>query len=131
MLHHHHEPESVAARIDHLMAGVMVRDDAARLEQLTPHLATDFVYISPSAVEDGAEGLSAAFSHYRHDDWLHTSIRRTSAVDTHHGYFRYSWQRIERGVVAMEGESFGQIDEEGRIRRIVSFEGDRPGQAVP
>jgi hypothetical protein len=119
---HHHHAEEIAARIDHLMAAVFVPEDAHRLAQLRDHVAADFVYVGPSAVFDGAEGLSEAFSRFRHDAWLHASLRRTSAVDAHHGYFRYSWQRTERGVVAMEGWSFGHLNGEGQIRRIVAFE---------
>ena len=55
------------------------------------------------------------------------SCRRTSAVDVHHGHFRYSWERKEQGEVAMEGWSFGWLDEDGRIARIVSFDGLVPG----
>jgi hypothetical protein len=124
---HHHRAEAVAERIDHLMAAVFVADDRERLEQLRDHLAPDFVYVSPGGVFDGAEGLSEAFSHYRHDAWRHTALRRTSAVDAHHGQFRYSWARSEQGAVTMEGWSFGQLDDEGMIRRIVAFDGLIPG----
>jgi hypothetical protein len=125
--HHHNDDEPLAARIDRLMAGVFVRDDSERLAQLAPELAPAFVYISRGGVFDGAEGLSEAFSHYRHDDWLHTSLRRSSGVDVHHGYFRYSWQRVERDNIATEGGSFGQIDAHGLITHIVSFDGAVPG----
>jgi hypothetical protein len=127
VLRHHHHPDSVAERIDGLMAGVFVADDRVRIERLSEHLAPGFVYISPGAVVDGADGLSDAFSHYRHDSWLHASLRRTSAVDVHHGHFRYSWERTEGGKVAMEGWSFGWLDAQGKIARIVSFDGLVPG----
>ena len=121
---HHHHPESVAARIDRLMAAVFVQNDTERMAQLAPHLAPDFVFVTPSAVVDGVQGLSDAFSHYRHDAQLETALRRTSAVDVHHTYLRYSW---ERGGVVMAGWSFGQVDGEGRLMRIVSFDGLVPG----
>jgi len=116
----------VAARIDALMEGVFIRNDRERLERLAENLSPDFVYISPSAVVDGAQGLSDAFSHYRHDDRLHTSLRRSSPVEVHHGYLRYSWERIEQGRVAQQGWSFGQLDGAGKLERIVSFEGMVP-----
>jgi hypothetical protein len=128
VFHRHHSAESVATRIDHLMAAVFIPDERDRIEQLTAHLAPDFVYVSPGAVVDGAQGLSDAFSRYRHDAWRHASLRRTSAVDVHHGHFRYSWERFENGAVAMEGWSFGWVDAEGRIERIVAFDGLTPGQ---
>jgi hypothetical protein len=128
MFHRHHSPESVAARIDRLMAGVFILDERERLAQLAESLSSDFVYVSPGAVVDGAQGLSDAFSRYRHEEWRHTSLRRTSVVEVHHGHFRYTWERVERGAIAMEGWSFGWMDAEGRVARIVSFDGLTPGQ---
>jgi hypothetical protein len=49
-------------------------------------------------------------------------------VETNHGYFRYRWERMERGTVATEGWSFGWLDEAGTICRVVTFEGLVPGQ---
>ena len=125
---HHHHSEDVALRIDHLMEGVFVSDEHDRLERLAAHLAPDFVYVSPGAVFEGPQGLSDAFSHYRHDAWRQAVLHRTSDVDLHHGNFRYSWARNEKGVTVMEGWSFGWLDAEGRIARIVSFEGLIPGR---
>lgn len=55
-------------------------------------------------------------------------MRRTSAVDLHHGYFRFTWQRVERAVTAMEGWGFGSLDDAGAMRRVVALEGLVPGQ---
>jgi hypothetical protein len=123
-----HRAEAVAARIDHLMEAVFVADDRERLAQLADHLAPDFVYVSPEAVFDGAAGLSEAFARYRRESWRRTSLRRTSALEMHHGYFRYTWERVERGVVAMEGWGFGSVDGSGAVDRVVAFEGLVPGE---
>jgi hypothetical protein len=131
VFHHHHDAEPISERIDHLMDAVFIPDDRERLEKIAEELAPDFVYVGPRAVVDGTEGLSEAFSRYRHEDWRHTSLRRTSAVDIHHGHFRYAWERRESGAIAMEGWSFGWVDAEGRIARIVSFDGLVPGQPPP
>ena len=132
MFRRDHRAEALAARIDHLMEAVFVADDRERLTRLADHLAADFVYVSPEAVFDGAQGLSDAFARYRRETWRETMLRRTSALETHHGYFRYSWERVERGVVVMEGWGFGSVDESGAIDRVVAFEGLVPGaQADP
>lgn len=110
------------------MIAVFIGDERDRIDKLSAHLAPDFVYISPGAVVEGAQGLSDAFSHYRHDEWLHTVLRRTSAVDVHHAQFRYAWEREEGGQITMEGWSFGWMNAEGKISRIVSFDGLIPGQ---
>jgi hypothetical protein len=125
---HDHQEEAIAERIDHLMAAVFLPDEGERLEALTRHLAADFVYVSPEAVFEGPQGLSDAFARYRSENWWQTGLRRTSTVDIHHGYFRYAWERVERGAAVMEGWSFGSLDEVGAISRVVTFEGLVPGQ---
>ena len=122
-----HHAEAVAQRIDHIMEAVFVADEQDRLERLAAHLAPDFVYVSPEAVFDGAEGLSEAFARYRHESWRAARLRRTSALEMHHGYFRFTWERLEGAAVAMEGWSFGSVDDSGVIDRVVAFEGLVPG----
>ncbi|WP_341676314.1 hypothetical protein [Niveibacterium sp. SC-1] len=48
-----------------------------------------------------------------------------SAPDVHHGVFRFAWEfRDGKGALFMKGEDFGELDEDGRIRRIFGFFGD-------
>jgi hypothetical protein len=124
-----HENENIAERIDHLMTAVFVADEHERLETLGRHVAPDFVYVSPEAVYEGAQGLSDAFNRYRLETRWRTALRRTSPIDLHHGYFRFTWERVERGTAAAAGWSFGSIDEVGAICRVVTFEGLVPGQS--
>jgi hypothetical protein len=123
LFRHHHHPETVAERIDQLMVAVFSRDELTRVAQLAQHLAPDFVYISPGAVVEGAPGLSDAFIRFRHDEWRHPALRRTTEVDVHHAHFRYAWARSEAGHVVMEGWSFGWMNDAGLISQIVSFDG--------
>lgn len=109
------------------MTSVMLDDADARLDGLAAHVAPDVVYVSPWAVFDGPSGLSEAFGRLRRADRQPASLRRTSAVDSHHGYFRFTWERVERGVAVMSGLIFGSIDESGAIDRIVAFQGLEPG----
>lgn len=129
MFGQNHRAEDVATRIDHLMEAVFVADDEARQESLGRHIAPDFVYVTPEAVFEGSAGLSEAFAPYRRPDRRPTTLRRTSPLDLHHGYFRFSWARTERGAVAMEGWAFGSFDETGSIHRVVTFEGLVPSRA--
>lgn len=128
MFRHGHEDEQIAQRIDHVMAAVFVADEGERMQMLHQHVAPDLIYVSPEAVFEGPEGLSDAFSRYRNEAWWQTALRRTSPIDLHHGYFRFTWERVERGATAMAGWSFGSLDDGGAIRRVVSFEGLVPGQ---
>lgn len=126
MFRHDHRGEDVAERIDHLMTAVFVPDDAERRARVAEHVAPDFVYVGPDGVFDGADGLGDAFVAYRRHGHR-TTLHRTSAVEIHHGYFRFSWQRSEEGSGAVEGWGFGSLDDQGAIRRVVVFEGLTPG----
>ena len=127
MFRRNHRDELLAVQIDHLMASVVLPDDQDRLDALAAHVAPDVVYVSPRAVFDGPSGLSEAFDRLRRADRQPASLRRTSAVDLHHHYFRFRWERVERGCVVMSGWIFGSLDESGAIDRIVAFEGLEPG----
>ncbi len=82
----------------------------------------------PTGSTTVADGLSDAFAGYRHEEWRHAALRRTSPVDLHHGYFRFTWARLERGATVMEGWGFGSLDEAGLVRRVVVFEGLEPSR---
>jgi hypothetical protein len=103
------------------MLDVFFPDEHERMLRLAEHLAPDFVFVSPTAVFEGPQGLSDAYSTYRHDGRLQVVVRRTSEIDTHHAHFRYAWERSERGQAATRGWSFGWVDATGRISRIVTF----------
>jgi hypothetical protein len=126
----------LADRIDRLMIAVLLADDRERIPLLAEHLAPDFVYVHPTAVAEGAEGLSDVYSQFRHDQWLRFSLRRTSEVDMHHAHFRYSWESRLGDETVTRGWSYGWVDAEGKISRIVAFDDpvparsseDRPGQ---
>ncbi len=128
MFRRSHRDEVLAIRMDHLMTSVLLPEDEARLEALAAHVAPDIVYVSPWAVFDGPAGLSEAFERLRRADRQPASLRRTSPVDAHHHYFRFTWERVERGEVVMSGWIFGSLDESEAIDRIVAFEGLEPGE---
>jgi hypothetical protein len=94
---HDHHREDVTERIDQLMAAVIVPDDAERVARLAEHVAPDFVYVPVVDLDQAGPA-----------------------------HFRFSWQRVEDGVSAMEGWAFGLLDD-GAIQRIVVFEGLAPG----
>jgi hypothetical protein len=128
MFRHDAHDDDLSARVDHLMVDVLVDGERERLEGLRARLSPDFVYVGPDAVFEGADGLSEAFARYRHDRGLAAFVRRTSPVDQHHGWFRFTWARVERGLTAVEGWAIGSLDDDGALRRLVVFEGLEPGQ---
>jgi hypothetical protein len=129
MFRRNHRAEVLAVRIDHLMTSIVLADAETRLDAVRTHVAPDVVYVSPRAVFDGPEGLSEAFERLRRSDRQPASLRRTSAVDSHHHYFRFTWERVERSAVVMSGWIFGTLDESGAIDRFVAFEGLEPGES--
>lgn len=122
----HRQFATLSDRIDELMLDVFVPDEHERIQRVAEHLAPDFVFVSPTAVFEGARVLSDAYSTYRHDQWLQVVVRRTSEVDTHHAHFRFAWERSERGKA--RGWSFGWVDTTGRVSRIVTFNDPVPAR---
>ena len=52
---------------------------------------------------------------------------RCSAPQLHHGYLRFTWSVAGAdGVQKLHGMDFGELDADGRIRRIVGFFGPAP-----
>jgi hypothetical protein len=53
------------------------------------------------------------------------TFRRTSEVDAHHTFGRYSWVLVAPdGVTAVSGTDIVEVDDQGRLTRIVGFFGD-------
>ena len=128
MLRREHHVENVTEHVDRVMAAVFVADRDTRRERLAQGVAPDFVYVGPAGVFDGADGLSDAFAGYRHEEWRHAALLRSSPVDARHGYFPFTWARLEQGATVMEGWAFGSLDESRLIRRVVVFEGPEPSR---
>lgn len=58
-------------------------------------------------------------------------FRRTSGVDAHRGYARYSWALVgPDGQVAVEGMDVAQVDGDGKLLRVAGFFGDLPALAA-
>ena len=57
------------------------------------------------------------------------AFRRTSGVDAHHDHLRFAWELVgPDGAVAITGLDVGELDDDGRLRRITGFFGDLPGR---
>lgn len=56
-------------------------------------------------------------------------FRRTSGIDAHHGYARYSWELIgPDGQLAVGGLDVAQVDKDGKLVRVAGFFGDLPAR---
>jgi hypothetical protein len=55
-------------------------------------------------------------------------IELASGVDEHDGLLRFGWRMLgPDGAVALGGMDFGELDADGRLKRIVGFFGPMPG----
>ena len=52
-----------------------------------------------------------------------TRLELRSNVDEHHGLLRFAWSMVGPGGPVIEGMDFGELAEDGRLRRIVGFFG--------
>jgi hypothetical protein len=123
--------EALAGRIDALMAAVFDVDDERRMRAIGDNVTGDFLLVNPSIVVKGAAGLSDAYNRFRRQSERAFSVRRTSEVEVHHRFFRYSWARQEQGRTIHEGVDFGWTDDHGLVQRIVVFNGTLPPPQAP
>ena len=62
-----------------------------------------------------------------HEHFPGHSFRRTSGIDAHHDQVRFAWELVgPDGVVAISGLDTGELDDTGRLRRIVGYFGELP-----
>lgn len=109
--------------IDDHLAAYCDPDKARRAEALARiwsqdgHLADPpFEARGPSAIGELADAVVANYPGH--------TFRRTTRLDTHHGFVRYGWALVSAaGAPAAEGVDFMQIGPDGRIARAVGFFG--------
>jgi hypothetical protein len=67
-----------------------------------------------------------------HEQFPDHKFRRLSAVDEHHGQFRFAWELVASdGTVALTGLDVGALADDGKLARITGFFGDlEPVQAA-
>ena len=54
-------------------------------------------------------------------------FRRTSGIDAHHRYARYTWELLDpRGSIAAAGLDVAQVDEDGKLLQVAGFFGEVP-----
>ena len=102
------------------------RDDAARGALLERAWAADGVYCDPTAVVVGREALAAHLGAF-HERMPGHVIVLTTGVDEHDAWLRFGWRILgPEGAPVLDGVDFGELDGDGRLRRIVGFFGPWP-----
>jgi hypothetical protein len=104
-------------------------DKARRDELIATVFAADGALIDPPLTGEGHQGISGMAEAVQSQFAGHR-FRRVSGVDEHHGYVRYAWELVgPDGSVAVGGMDVGELDGDGRLRRVVGFFGDLPQAA--
>ena len=100
-----------------------IADAAERDAAIQQVWAVDGTYSDPQPLHvSGRTGLSAAIAEFQRQN--PGTYFRCSAAQSHHGYVRFSWRMFSAdGVERLVGMDFGEVDAEGRLRRIVGFFG--------
>lgn len=99
-------------------------DADARRRLLERSWSESGTYTDPTAHVEGRAALDKHIAEYFRTQPAGTRIVPASAVDAHHGRFRFAWKMLRPdGTVAIEGMDYGELDSDGRISRIVGFFG--------
>ena len=103
-------------------------DRAERVRLLAGALADGCRYTDSGFDAAGAEGIADVIDAY-HERLAEFVIRPTSVVDGHHDVIRFTWAytATENGEkVEVDGADTILLDDDGRLRRIVVFDGAHP-----
>lgn len=114
-------PES----LDHMLAAWNERDPDRVRAHLDKALSPEVVFIDPSIVTRGIDEFEANV-HGVHGRLPGASYRRASGVDRHHDVVRYAWEIHRDGELILPGFDVTELDEEGRVTRVLGFFGPLP-----
>jgi hypothetical protein len=113
----------LARKIDDLMALATAPDVPDRLARLRKLVSEEVQFINPGVMAVGVQELTQVFGRLSRSLPGDTEIRRASTIDFHHDHFRYAWVRRRAGHIEAEGVDLGQAGSDGRIVKIVTFDG--------
>lgn len=114
-------PES----LDHMMAAWNEPEPKKVRVHLERALAPDVVFIDPSIVTRGIDAFEANV-HEVQGRLAGADYRRASGVDQHHSVVRYAWEIRRKGELVLPGFDVTELDEEGRVLRVLGFFGPLP-----
>jgi hypothetical protein len=104
-------------------------DEAKRRLLLELSWTDDGVFQDPRDRAEGREALLALIAGFR-QAFAGGSIVLTSGVDEHHGLVRFTWSiRDVSGKAVLDGIDFGELADDGRLKRIAGFWGPTPAIA--
>jgi hypothetical protein len=102
-------------------------DEGKRRALLEKGWADDGVYMDPTAHVEGREALLQHIAGFL-ATMGEAKLERSSGVEVHHDVLRFQWRIVTPdGTVVADGFDYGELAEDGRLKRIVGFFGPFPG----
>jgi hypothetical protein len=116
--------DTLAATVDTHLAAYCDPDPVRRADLIASVWSQDGAVFDPPFEGTGHDGIAAMTDTVLTHFPAHT-FRRTSEVDAHHTFARYSWELVgPDGAVAVTGTDIVEFADDGRLTRIVGFFGD-------
>lgn len=101
-------------------------DDAtSRAAHIATAWAPSGAYADPLLAAEGHDALAAMVDAV-HEQYPGRRFRRTSAVDSHHGFHRFGWQLGEGDDLVVAGVDIAHVGDDGRLTGVVGFFGPLP-----
>jgi hypothetical protein len=97
-------------------------DEEKRRQLLERAWTDEGTYMDPQSSAAGRDALVALIGAFR-QRFQGTRTELRSNVDEHHRLLRFAWSMVGPGGPVLEGMDFGELAEDGRLRRIVGFFG--------
>lgn len=118
----------LTATIDTYLAAWNETDANHRAELIEQVWAQDGQLIDPPLAAQGHQGISDMIAAL-HTQFPGHRFRRASGIDSHHDQLRVAWELVAPdGQVALAGTDVGEVDGQGRLRRITGFFGPIPAE---
>ncbi len=116
----------VETTVDTYLAAWSEPDEVRRADMIGAAWTVDGRLTDPPLAGEGHDGINEMATALQVHYPGHT-FRRTSGIDTHHEYVRFSWDLVgPDGTAAITGIDVGELSEDGRLQRITGFFGDLP-----
>ena len=117
------DPITITRTIDSHLEAYALEDAARRSSLVAANWNTDGELTDPPLAGRGHAEISAladvVLTHYAGH-----RFERTTVVDMHHSFARYGWNLVgPEGAVAVSGTDFVELDDDGKLLRIVGFFG--------
>lgn len=111
--------------IDDYLSAWNSSDSEARTKLMNQVLAENILYLDSHLPESitGRESHCQFIERFR-EKFPELKLKLTSVPDSHHGYFRFSWQMLKsNGEIFTQGSFFGEINQQEQVSKLVGFVG--------